>query len=188
MNNILDEMEEDVSSELNLPKNSNLKSVQELAEKATNLDNKIKLLENDLKQAKKEHLQIIDNDLPSMMTEVGMSKFTMHDGSEVKITDVYSGHIKSDNQQEAFNWLRENGHADIIKNAVSINFSMGQDENSSRFVKFCKDNGYEPTQKMGVHPMTLKAFIKERVEAGDSFPMQTFGAFVGQKAIIKGGK
>ena len=41
MNNILDEMEEDVSSELNLPKNSNLKSVQELAEKATNLDNKI---------------------------------------------------------------------------------------------------------------------------------------------------
>jgi hypothetical protein len=34
----------------------------------------------------------------------------------------------------------------------------------------------------------LKAFIKERVEQGDEFPMELFGAFIGQKATItKGG-
>ena len=44
-----------------------------------------------------------------------------------------------------------------------------------------------PDQKETVHAMTLRAFIKERVESGDDFPMELFGAYVGQRAIITGG-
>jgi hypothetical protein len=43
-------------------------------------------------------------------------------------------------------------------------------------------------QKTEVHPQTLRAFVKERVEAGEEFPMELFGAWVGQRAVIKRGK
>jgi len=39
-----------------------------------------------------------------------------------------------------------------------------------------------------VHPQTLRAFVKERCEAGEDFPMELFGAWVGQRAVIKRGK
>jgi len=48
--------------------------------------------------------------------------------------------------------------------------------------------GYEPQQKEDVHASTLKAWVRERIEAGDEFPMDLFGAFIGQRAIIKKGK
>jgi len=33
--------------------------------------------------------------------------------------------------------------------------------------------------------MTLKAWVKEQTERGNQFPMDLFGAYIGQKAIIK---
>jgi hypothetical protein len=33
--------------------------------------------------------------------------------------------------------------------------------------------------------MTLKAWVKERVEKGSEFPSDLFGAFIGQRAVIK---
>jgi len=46
-------------------------------------------------------------------------------------------------------------------------------------------HGYDAHTKTEVHPQTLRAFIKERVEAGEEFPMELFGAWVGQRATIK---
>ena len=43
-------------------------------------------------------------------------------------------------------------------------------------------------QESKIEPQTLKAWVKERMEAGEEFPMELFGAFIGQRAIIKGGK
>ena len=33
-----------------------------------------------------------------------------------------------------------------------------------------------------------KAFVKERIETGEDFPHTLFGAYVGQRAIIRGAK
>jgi hypothetical protein len=33
--------------------------------------------------------------------------------------------------------------------------------------------------------MTLKAWVKEMVERGNEFPSELFGAYIGQKAVIK---
>ena len=48
--------------------------------------------------------------------------------------------------------------------------------------------GHAPTQKADVHSMTLKGFVKERIEAGGDIPHQLFGVFTGNKATIKRGK
>ena len=47
--------------------------------------------------------------------------------------------------------------------------------------------GLEPIDKEQVHPQTLKAFVREQVESGKPFPLELFGAFLGQKATIKKG-
>jgi hypothetical protein len=36
-----------------------------------------------------------------------------------------------------------------------------------------------------VEPSTLKAWVRERVERGEQFPMELFGAYIGKKASIK---
>ena len=47
-----------------------------------------------------------------------------------------------------------------------------------------ESRGYCAETKREVHASTLRAFVKERVEAGDEFPMELFGAWVGQRATI----
>ena len=54
-------------------------------------------------------------------------------------------------------------------------------------MRILEGHGLLPEQNTGVHPSTLKAWIKERMEAGDEFPMDLFGAYIGQRAIIKRG-
>ena len=37
--------------------------------------------------------------------------------------------------------------------------------------------GFEPTQKLKVEPMTLKALVRERIEAGKEMPTEIFNVF-----------
>jgi hypothetical protein len=59
------------------------------------------------------------------------------------------------------------------------------DQEADRYMKILEGHGLLPEQNTGVHSSTLKAWIKERMEAGDEFPMDLFGAYIGQRAIIK---
>ena len=44
--------------------------------------------------------------------------------------------------------------------------------------------GLDPSQKTHVHPSTLKAWVKNRIEAGKDLDFDTFGVFVGTEAKI----
>ena len=72
--------------------------------------------------------------------------------------------------ESAYNWLRENGLADIIKNEVAVQFGKGEDNKAEQLLTLAEQEGYEPTQKQKVEPMTLKALYRERVEAGLDMP------------------
>ena len=48
-----------------------------------------------------------------------------------------------------------------------------------------KGQGFQPTQKLKVEPMTLKALVRERIEAGKDVPTDIFNVFVGNRTIIK---
>ena len=77
---------------------------------------------------------------------------------------------------------------DIIKNTVMCQFGRGEDDRAKGFAEFAAENGFAPEQKTEIHSQTLRAFVKERIEKGDAFPMELFGAYVGQRATIKKGK
>ena len=73
----------------------------------------------DLK-AEKEELEekLKEMYLSSLMQDTEITKFTIDGyGTIYKKNDVRA-YIRVDNQEEAFDWLNENGHGDIIKETV----------------------------------------------------------------------
>jgi len=165
-----------------------LTSVAALARQIRDKEDRIASLEEDLKAEKKALLKLRMEDMPAMLAEIGISSFSLDDGSQVEVKQTYGASILVNNRPQAYEWLRENGYDDIIKNSVICQFGRGEDDQASAFAAFAQQQGYVPEQKTEIHPQTLRAFVKERVEEGDEFPMELFGAWVGQRAVIKKGK
>jgi|TARA_R100001530_G_scaffold15220_2_gene13609 uncharacterized small protein (DUF1192 family) len=188
MSDLIFDMEADsVSSKLSNVDDTNLKTVAEVAERIIETEENIEQLENLLKQKKKNLLKLTDEDLPAMLTEMGLSAFELEDGSKISLKQTYGAHIKVDNKEAAFTWLRDHEFDDLIKNTVSVNFGRNEDTKAREFVSIIEGQGFSPAQKTDVHPSTLKAFVKERVEQGEEIPMELFGVFVGQRVTIKRG-
>ena len=184
----LEEDFEETLSSVNKVDQGGLTSLASLARKIQEEEKNIATLEETLKEAKRKLLKLTDEDMPAVMQEVGMNKFELDDGSTVEVKPTYGASILVDNRPQAYEWLRDNGYDDIIKNNVICSFGRGEDDKAASFKAFAAKEGYVANQKTEIHSQTLRAFVKERVEAGDAFPMELFGAWVGQRAVIKRGK
>ena len=182
------DFEETLASSVEKVDQQGLTSVAALARQIRDKEERIQDLEEKLKDEKKSLLKLTDEEMPAMLAEIGISSFSLDDGSTVEVKQTYGASILMDNRPAAYEWLRDNGYDDIIKNTVLCQFGRGEDDQASAFAAFAQQQGYVPEQKTEIHPQTLRAFVKERVEEGDAFPMELFGAWVGQRAVIKRGK
>jgi hypothetical protein len=189
MSNLFEEMEADqaAASSVETLDTGGVSTIAELARAVRNKQDEVLKLEETLKEAKKDLLKLTDEDLPALLHEIGVSKMELEDGSKVELKPTYGAYIKVENRDKAFGWLKENGYDDIIKNVVSVQFGRGEEKLADDLVSLTTDAGYSPDQKKDIHPQTLKAFVKDQVENGNEFPMDLFGAWVGQRANIKKG-
>ncbi len=138
-----------------------------------------------LKQRKKDLEQVSGEAIPTMLSEMGLSYLKLADGSSVEVKTNYSATITLANKEKAFNWLRENGLGDIIKNELTVSFGRNEDNKAAQYAELAKGQGYQPAQKLKVEPMTLKALVRERIEAGKPLPTELFNVFIGNKTTIK---
>lgn len=189
MSDILGMFEEDSgASAAETVNTGGLKSVAELARRIRDTEEEIQRTEAFLKERNEMLRKMTDEDLPSVLEELGLKSFTLEDGSKVEVKPLYGASIPGARKEEAFEWLREHGFDDIIKNDIVCSFGRGEDDKAAEFAQVARERGLTPEQKQLVHAQTLKAWVRERVEAGDEFPMDLFGAFIGQRATIKKGK
>ena len=149
-----------------------------------NLEDQIASSEKHTKYLKEKAKQLSNFDIPKMMQEMNVTKLKLKDGASIEVTNFYSARIVPDKQEEAFNWLREHGLGDIIKNDVTVTFGMSEDNKAMAYATLAKGQGYEPVQKIGVHPSTLKAVVRERTESGQDLPADLFNPFVGNQTKI----
>ena len=175
-------------SDLDDVSNEGVRTIAELATAVQKYNNQLADLESQTKAVKENLRKVTDEDLPDMLFSLVVKSFKLEDGSEVSVKQTYGAHIKVDNKPEAHQWLRDNGFDDIIKNTVSCEFKRGEDSSANDFMEMASQMGLTPAQKTDVHPMTLKGFVKERIEAGGDFPQDLFGVFTGNRATIKRGK
>jgi len=120
-----------------------------------------------------------------MLTEMGLSYLKLADGSSVEVKTNYSATITQANKEAAFNWLRENGLGDIIKNELTVSFGRNEDNKAAAYAELAKGQGKQPTQKLKVEPLNLKALVRERIEGGKPLPTEIFNVFIGNKTTIK---
>ena len=166
----------------------NTGGVQSLADQVERLEamqKQLEIQEEAIKEKKKQIQHISGEVIPTMMSEMGLAELKLHDGSHLKVSTSYKAHISEANKEMAYNWLRENGLGDIIKNEISVSFGRNEDNKAADYAELAKGQGFQPTQKMKVEPMTLKALVRERIEAGKELPTELFGVYTENKTTVK---
>jgi hypothetical protein len=176
---------ESVAGDLTSINQSGISTISNLCKQQLALEKRIADLEEELKDAKREHRKIAEDLLPAAMDEHGMSQLKMDDGSEISVSPYYSASISKDRADEAFQWLTEAGHGSLIKNHVTAAFGRGEDNSAKDLLAELEQRGMATQTKTWVEPMTLKSFVKEQVEKGENLPYDLLGIFVGQRAKIR---
>ena len=171
-----------------MKKTDNIQSLADQVERLECVASDIDAAEEKLKELKKKRDYISGEIIPTMMSEMGLAELKLQDGSHLKVSTSYRATITEANKEEAFNWLRNNGLGDIIKNEISVSFGRNEDNKAATYAEVAKGQGFQPTQKMKVEPMPLKALVRERIEAGKEMPTEIFGVFSENKTTIKRNK
>jgi len=168
-----------------IQKTDNIQSLADQVERLEKMNSGIEKTEESLKEQKKQKDHVSMEVIPTLMSEMGLAELKLVDGSVVTVKPNYSASITVANREAAFNWLRNNGLGDIIKNEISVSFGRNEDNKAADYASLAQERGYQPTQKLKVEPMTLKALVRERIEAGKEMPTELFNVFVGNQTTIK---
>ena len=153
-------------------------------EKLKDLEDSIVAKEEELKQLKQQADAISGEVIPTMMQELNISTLKLADGSAVEVKPVYGASISAEKKEEAFEWLRSNGLGDLIKNEVTVSFGRNEDNKAIAYATLAQGQGFQPSQKLKVEPMTLKALVRERLESGKEMPTELFNVFAGNRTKI----
>ena len=105
-----------------MKKTEGIQSLADQVEKLESLQKQLEDQENNVKGLKSEIQKVSGDIIPTMMSEMGLAELKLHDGSHLKVSTSYRATITEANKEAAFNWLRENGLGDIIKNEISVSF------------------------------------------------------------------
>lgn len=183
------DMEEDAAS---LPSNDKLLEIADLAQQAQDYESEIEQKEADLAATKALYRTLTEVTIPAVCAEAGgLTQVKLSSGVELKIDNFVDARITPEKAPDAFAWLREHGHDDLIKRELTLQFGRGDDKQAELVRDELCRLGLSPSDRESVHPQTLKAFVRERMESGQAVPTDLFGVFTGQKAKIvrpKGGK
>jgi hypothetical protein len=177
-----------MSEELEQMNPEKLESLGTYAKRAREIELQISVLTEQMKKLGEEHKTITEMKMPEILMEIGIEEFKLTTGEKLKLSTYYSASLSDENpkKEEAFAWLRANGHDAIIKNVIAGTFGKGEEKRAEEV--FEKLNELAPdtfSKKSGVHPMTLKSFVKELCEAGTPPPAEPFKLFIGKKVTIK---
>ena len=160
------------------------KSLSDLVRDLQEKTEQIAASEEYLKGLKAEKQRMATEQIPMLMDQMGIERLDV-DGATVQLKPFVSASIPADRRQEAYAWLREHGLDDIIKNDVTVSFGRGEDNLAGDVMYDLEQKGYHPEKKTHIHSMTLKAFVKERVEKGLPIDLDMFGAYVARTADVK---
>jgi len=152
--------------------------------KLLDIQKEVSALEDQLKKKKEQELKLSEQDIPNLMQKAGAASIKLTDGTAVEIKPYYGARIPASRTEEAFDWLRENNFADLIKNNVTLTFGRNEDNMAKSIVDDLRIKGHNVKQAEKVEPMTLKAFVREQIEKGKDVPADLFGVYVATRTKL----
>ena len=155
-----------------------IKKLQDIQQEIEAQEEKIK----ELKEREKYFSNIV---IPDMMNQMNLKTMKLRDGSEIEIKNVFGASILADKKMEAYNWLRDNGLGDIVKNEITVRFGRNEDTKAQQYADLARGQGYDPDQKVSVHASTLRLTLEDYHTRGGNIPSELFRTFEGNQTKIK---
>lgn len=177
-------MEHDYSAYAEAPKGGDLAKLAELAEELAEIDLEAQALELKLKNARSRADSLRDVQIPELMEELGMEKFTTTNGFEIDIKESIRASISKENEPLAFAWLDQNGHGGMIKRKVEVRFDKNQEDAAKELAKELRSDYSGVSIDGSVHNSTLRSWVRKRLEKGEEIP-ETISHIVQKSAKIK---
>lgn len=172
------------------------KKLTELGVEFVTTEQLIKQKKQELSELESRLNTLAHVELPRFMLEVHQDVIGLPSWDvDLKLQAFYQANIGStweeERREKAFAYLESRGDGDIIKAQLVIEAGKGSlatlKELQPLFEKTLEEAGVDATVTVNksVHHMTLTAYVKEQVEAGEEIELETLGAVVGNIVKIK---
>lgn len=165
--------------------NEQLELIAKLAERQVELEKQVERAEEELKVLKRQLATVQEVELPEAMQAAGCLGFTLRNGSKIDIKEGITASISESKRERVLEWLRANGHDDIISTEVSASLGKGSADRAEQLTNIMLNLGIIPSVKEGVNTGTFKALLNELRNEGVDIPYSELGAFLWKRAIIK---
>lgn len=153
---------------------SDLDRIRKLAELMVKKRDKVDALKDELKTAQEEYRAIEQEDLPELMSEVGLSEIKLDSGETITIKEEVSCSITSAKKNLAIKWLIDHGFGGLVKTEVKVAFERGDRDNAVACATQLGETHEGVQVDEAVHPATLKSFVKEQLAEGTAIPFDLF--------------
>jgi hypothetical protein len=170
------------------PSTDQLKTIEQLAQKAHQLMSVIDTHEAALKANKAELAELTHKLLPDAMAAAGTASFITTSGVKVAIKEVVAGTLPKDEYKraEALRWLESHDGKAIIKGTITAEFERGEGnlQKKNQAAEALNNMGVAFVEAESVHPQTLAAFAREKLKAGEEVPLDLLGLYAGRQAKV----
>lgn len=164
---------------------ASLELLQKELKHATELEDMVEQMEEDLKNTKKALHHSKTAIIPDMMNELAIPKITFG-GYNCAINDFVSGSLPNEEnpiaRENAIEWLVAHDAGSLIKTEVKAEFGRGGHNEALELKANLEEQGYATTIKTGVHAQTLAAWARERLRNGDEIDTEVLGLYTGKVA------
>lgn len=158
--------------------------LSKLCRRQAEYENEVQIAEERLKEYKQRLRNISELEIPEKMMALGVSQLRLADGTVISIDTFYSASITEAHRTEALSWLEDNGYSALIKSEIKVATKKGERDIAERTLELLRQANIPYTNKDSVHPQTLKAFVREQIESGQTIPMDLLSVHIGNRAKI----
>lgn len=156
---LLAELEDtEVAGEAELLTVSNLVALQITREAV------VSRLEAELKEAKKELLDISDTKLPEAMKNARTKKFVTDDGATVEVKEELTISLPKKRNDEIIAKLVAWDFGDLVANTLTCDIEKGKDNLAGEIMAKAAEIGLEMTRSKSVNAGSVKKVLKDRIK------------------------
>lgn|SRR3990167_2055639 len=171
-----------------------LERIVRLSQEQVDLEASKEKMEMDLKDINKRLEKIAggfqsEGELPAAMQEAEISELALESGRKIKVNEELGAPSlakDSKNRLPVLEWLKKNGHQDIIKSELKAQFT--QDKTDKRL-----EQAIEALTKIGVpfdnyesaNAQTFKSLLRELLEGGEELPMEELGIKIYRRSKVE---
>lgn len=190
MHDFLDEMEDAAGQEAARPVDT--RRVEEEVIAALALEEEIAEHEGAISDLKKRLAQIMEQNLPAFMSEIGLTEIGTSDGSRVKLGPrVYATLNKAPDIEAAVAYLEEHGLKGGVLTEATVRFTQEEEEDFRAFLERARSiTDKDVLINRGLNASTLRSWVTNHYLENPDFDPAIVGATVSTvaKFTIRGKK